>query len=125
MEGLVYRPMGSPDAVLVELGAEVRGRVAEEFRMLVRHLVGQGVKWMILDCSRSTSMDSLAIGVLLMAFRLCEHKGGSVLLLRPSPDFASLLEAMNIDQFFQVFADSDTVFDFLKERGVQISTASE
>ena len=125
MERLVYRPMGSPDAVLVELDVEVRGELSEEFKTLVRHLSGEGIKWMILDCSRSTSMDSLAIGVLLMAFRLCEHKGGAAVLLRPSPDLVALLEAMNIDQFFQVFADRASVLDFLKEQGVRIESATE
>jgi anti-anti-sigma factor len=113
--------MGSPEAVVVELGVDIRGSVSEKFRTLVRHLVGQDIKWMVMDCSRGKSMDSLAIGVLLMAFRLCEQKGGSVLLLCPSPDLVSLLEAMNIDQFFQVFADNGTVLEFLKEQGVQIA----
>jgi anti-anti-sigma factor len=125
MERLVYRPLGSPDAVLVELEVDVRGRLSEEFRMLVHHLSGQGVKWMIMDCSKLRSMDSLAMGVLLMAFRLCEHKGGAALLLCPSPDLVTLLEAMNIDKFFQVFADSDSILAFLEEQGVRISSATE
>lgn len=125
MEHVVYRPLGAPDAVLVELGVDVRGKASEEFRTLVRHLASQGVKWMIMDCSESKSMDSLAIGVLLMAFRLCEHMGGAVLLLRPSPDLVTLLEAMNIDQFFEMFADSDSIVAFLEEQGVQISRATE
>jgi anti-anti-sigma factor len=125
MDYVVYRPLGSPDVALVDVAVDLRGRASEAFRKLVRHLDRQGVKWIVMDCSRSKSMDSLAIGVLLMAFRLCEQKGGSVLLLRPAPDLVTLFEAMNIDQFFQVFAHRDAVVTFLKEQGVRISNVVE
>jgi anti-anti-sigma factor len=111
--------------VLVNLAGDVRGRTSEQFRLLVRHLISQGVKWMVMDCSDSRAMDSMALGVLLMAFRLCEHENGSVLLLRPSPDLVTLLEAMSIDRYFEMFPDIASVSAFLEKRGVEFAGGDE
>ncbi len=121
MESVVYRPLGSGEAVVVDVGNELRGGSSEEFRHVVRHLVSQGVKWMILDFGKALSVDSMAVGVLIMAFRLCEESGGEVILLQPQRSLISLLEMLTIDQFFRVFADEGEALDALKAEGVDVA----
>ena len=121
MEPVIYRPLSSSEVVLVELLDGVRGPSSEEFKLVVRHLANQGIRWMIIDVSRPQSMDSMGVGVLLMAHKLCDEMGGQVFLLRPSREVVMLLEAMNMDQFFQICVDEESALHTLRHFGVEIS----
>ncbi len=121
METVIYRPLGSSEVVLVELLDGVRGPSSEEFKLVVRHLANQRIRWMVIDVSRPQSIDSMGVGVLLMAHRLCDEMGGQAFLLRPSRGVLMLLEAMNIDQFFQICVDEESAMHTLRQCGVEIS----
>jgi len=121
METVIYRPLCSSEVVLVELLDGVRGPSSEEFKLVVRHLANQGIRWMVIDVSRPQSIDSMVVGVLLMAYKLCDEMGGQVFLLRPSRGVVTLLEAMNMDRLFKFCIDEESALHTLRHYGVDIS----
>ena len=119
MESVVYRPLESGTGAVVELGNEVRGATSEEFRSVVRHLLGRGVYWIAMDFRTSWSADSMAIGVLLMTQKLCSERGGAVLLLRPSKAILSLLQALQVHRYFTVVDDEEAILEKIRRAGLK------
>lgn len=121
MESVVYRPLEAGASAVVELGNEVRGATSEEFRSVVRHLLARGIYWIAMDFRSSWAADSMAIGVLLMAQKMCGERGGSVILLKPSKAILSLLQVLQVHQYFPVVEDEESILERIRQ--VKIDSA--
>ena len=119
MESVVYRPLKAGASAVVELGNEVRGATSEEFRSVVRHLLARGIYWIAMDFRSSWSADSMAIGVLLMAQKLCSEQGGAVLLLKPSKAILSLLQVLQVHSYFPVVEDEESILERIHQAKIK------
>jgi len=105
VDGIVCRPLGIPSASLIELTGALHGAVSLELSRLVRHMAHRGLRWIVFDLRAGVTLDSRAIGALLLAQTLCERRHGRVVLLSPPPAVTTLLEAMGIASHFTVSDD--------------------
>jgi anti-anti-sigma factor len=68
----------------------------------MKELIGEGVKWMVLDCSQLILMDSTGIGCLVAAHNSLSKLNGSLSLIQVSPDIYDLLCSMRLDRHIKI-----------------------
>jgi anti-sigma B factor antagonist len=75
--------------------------VAELSELLTAQLSG-GTVYLTIDASGLSFADSASIRVLLLAARTLKERGGRLVLLRPQPGVARMLEITGADQMITV-----------------------
>jgi anti-sigma B factor antagonist len=96
------RPAGN--VVLFVLYGEVDLHVAPELRDRLTNAIEEGADYVVLDLSRVTFMDSMALGVLLGALKKLRPRGGELRLVVPSSDVRRIFEITLLDQVFTLNA---------------------
>jgi anti-sigma B factor antagonist len=97
------RPAGD-DVVLFALYGEVDLHVAPELRDRLTNAIEEGTQYVVLDLSRVTFMDSMALGVLLGALKRLRPREGELRLVVPSSDLRRIFEITLLDQVFTLNA---------------------
>ena len=93
------RPAGS-DAVLFVLHGEVDLHVAPEVRERLNDAIEAGARGLVVDLTRVTFLDSMALGVLLGALKLLRARGGELRLVVPTPELRRVFELTLLDEVF-------------------------
>jgi anti-sigma B factor antagonist len=93
------RPVGDHVLLLVLYG-EVDLHVAPELRDRLTRAIEDGAEFIVLDLSRVTFMDSMALGVLLGALKRLRPRGGELRLVVPGTDLRRIFEITLLDQVF-------------------------
>lgn len=117
MEKVTYRLLATPHAALIQVDGQLQGPVSYELQEVVRHLGHRGAEWMIFDLRHIVTMDSLSLGVLLLARSLCAHRRGRAALLGPSPALMALLDALRIRDQFMIVDDTHAIVAMLRRSG--------
>lgn len=92
------------NVVLFVLYGEVDLHVAPELRDRLTNVIEEGAEYVVLDLSRVTFMDSMALGVLLGALKRLRPRGGELRLVVPSSDVRRIFEITLLDQVFTLNA---------------------
>lgn len=90
--------------VLFVLHGEVDLHVAPELRERLTSAVEDGADYVVLDLSRVTFMDSMALGVLLGTLKRLRSRGGELRLVVPNTDLRRIFEITLLDQVFTLDA---------------------
>ncbi len=93
------RPAGN-NVVLFALYGEVDLHVAPELRDSLALAIDGGADYVVLDLSRVTFIDSMALGVLLGALKRLRPRGGELRLVVPDNDLRRIFEITLLDQAF-------------------------
>jgi len=93
------RPGGN-GVVLFVLYGEVDLHVAPELRDRLTNAIEENAEYVVLDLSRVTFMDSMALGVLLGALKRLRPRGGELRLVVPHSDLRRIFEITLLDQVF-------------------------
>lgn len=92
---------GDGKTVTIKIEGNFDFKLHREFRDTYNHERDNGVKFVI-DLSKTTYMDSSALGMLLL---LREHVGGDsnrVTIINQNPDIKKIFEISNFHQLFEV-----------------------
>ena len=100
---LGQRTVGS--VTVLELGEQLKARDVPEFRDTLQQLVDQGRTYLLLDCSRVHSVDSVGIGSLVGNWISIKKRGGKLSLLNPSARFQSILKLVGLQDLIESFDD--------------------
>jgi anti-sigma B factor antagonist len=90
--------------VLFVLYGDVDLHVAPELRSRLSAAIEEGADYLVLDLSRVTFLDSMALGVLLGALKRLRPLGGELRLVVPSSDLRRIFEITLLDQVFTINA---------------------
>jgi anti-sigma B factor antagonist len=93
------RPAGS-DVGLFVLHGEVDLHVAPEVRERLNDAIDQGATGLVIDLTRVTFLDSMALGVLLGTLKLLRARGGELRLVVPTPELRRIFELTLLDEVF-------------------------
>ena len=83
----------------------------DELRDRLEKLELQGRQSLLFDCGRIKAIDSLAIGALVRIWVSQKKRGGSLKLLRPSPNMREVLQIVGLSKIIESF---DSLEDALR-----------
>ena len=86
--------------VLLALYGQLDLHVAPELSGRLTAAIEEGATYLVLDLSRVTFMDSMALGVLLGALKRLRPREGELRLVVPSSDLRRIFEITLLDQVF-------------------------
>lgn len=90
--------------VLFVVYGEVDLHVAPELRDRLGNAVDEGAEYIVLDLTRVTFIDSMALGVLLRTHKQFRSRNGELRLVVPSSDLRRIFEITLLDQVFTLNA---------------------
>lgn len=97
-----------PDTLLVRLGGELDLGVADKLRKaLDSQLAEKKTKYLILNLSRVTFIDSSGLGVILGRYKRLVHSGGKVILVGAQPQVKRILELSGLLQIMEDCPDEN------------------
>jgi anti-sigma B factor antagonist len=88
------------EVVVFSAYGELDLHVAPELQDRVDAAIQRGVELLVVDLSRVTFVDSMALGVLLGAVNRLRRRGGNLRLVVPSADVRRIFEISQLDQIF-------------------------
>lgn len=92
------RPLGDGAVVFVLYG-EVDLHVAPELRDRLASVIDQGTDYVVLDLTRVSFLDSMALGVVLSALKRLRSRGGQLRAIVPSKsELRRIFELTMLDQ---------------------------
>lgn len=99
------------EALLVRLGGEMDLGVADKLRLaLDKALMEKQTKYLILNLSRVTFIDSSGLGVILGRYKRLVHQGGRVILVGAQPPVRRILELSGLLQVMDDCQDESMAF---------------
>jgi anti-sigma B factor antagonist len=90
---------------VLELGEQLKAHDVPEFRDRLQELVDQGRTYLLLDCGRIQSVDSVGIGSLVGNWISIKKRGGKLGLLNPSARFQSVLKLVGLQDVIESYDD--------------------
>jgi anti-anti-sigma factor len=84
------------------LGEMLVASVVPELKNELKRLIGDGVTWMVLDCTQLNLMDSTGIGCLVAAHNSLAKINGSLSMVQVSSDIYDLLCSMRLDRRIKI-----------------------
>jgi anti-sigma B factor antagonist len=109
------------DVPLVSVDGDVDLYSAPELRERLFELSEEDVSRIVLDLSRATFLDSMALGVLLGAKKRLVATGGDLELVVATPDVRRIFEITMLNRIFVVHESRE---EALRSGGTQASSAS-
>jgi anti-sigma B factor antagonist len=109
------------DLPVVSVEGDVDLYSAPELREQLAELSEEGAPRIVLDLSRATFLDSMALGVLLGAKKRLAATGGELELVVATPDVRRILEITMLNRIFVLHESREEAMD---PGGTQASSAS-
>jgi anti-sigma B factor antagonist len=91
-----------PGTVVLAVHGDVDLHVADEFEQALRSAVGDAPSTVIVDLSKATFLDSMALGVLLGATKRLRDRGGRLRVVAPHSEVRRILEITHLDRVFEL-----------------------
>jgi len=90
---------------IITLEGSLIGKKSFDFGESLRVMTNDQYEQVIVDLSRVTYIDSLAIGALLYFRAILEKEQIKLLLRRPSPEIKTTIEGCHLDEIFHIIDD--------------------
>ena len=103
-----------PGCMVVTAAGEIDLRTAPGLDGAIRESL-QSAPCVIVDMTRVTFVDSMALGVLIGARRRANEHGGSVLLVRPPSLLRKILVTTQLQDYFAVYETLDDAVNTLRD----------
>src|SRR5215475_10326205 len=98
-QGMLTASVGSGvSGPLIVLSGEADLTSAGQLSALITAQLSRGTRQLTVDASGLSFADSMSIRLLILAARTLHERGGGLVLLRPRPAVARILEIMGADQ---------------------------
>jgi anti-anti-sigma factor len=98
-QGMLTALVGSGESgPLIVLSGEADLTSAGQLSALITAQLSRGTRQLTVDASELSFADSMSIRLLILAARTLNERGGGLVLLRPRPVVARILEIMGADQ---------------------------
>jgi anti-sigma B factor antagonist len=103
----------------ISLAGEIDLYTAPEFKQQLLEVIGEGARFVVVDLTRTTFIDSTTLGVLVGGLRRLRTNDGRLAIVCSDPNITKIFEITGLDR---VFALSETRADALS--GLQLPDAS-
>jgi len=90
------------DTHVIELGGEIDLYTAPEFKERMVELIDAGKKYIVVDLSTATFIDSTTLGVLVGGVKRLRPSGGSMALVCSDQNITKIFEITGLDRVFQI-----------------------
>jgi anti-sigma B factor antagonist len=87
---------------VVVLAGEADLTSAEELSAPIDDQLASGTRYLTIDASALTFADSMTVRILVMAAKTLAGRGGGLVLLRPQPAVARILQLTGVDQVMTI-----------------------
>ena len=104
--GIRVENLGS-DGAIVAVAGDADLYSAPELRDRLTSLLDEGVRYVAVDLSETTFVDSMTLGVLLGAVKRLRTSGGRLEVIVPRPDIRRIFEITMLDRVFDLHATRD------------------
>lgn len=91
-----------PRTVVLAVRGDVDLHVAEEFEQGLRSAISAGPGTVVVDLSKATFLDSMALGVLLGATKRLRDRGGRLRVVAPGSQVRRILEITHLDRVLEL-----------------------
>ena len=105
------------EKVVLAVYGELDLHVAPELRDRLDIALDEGARVIVLDLSRVTFIDSMALGVLLGAVNRLRRRGGDLRLVVPNPELRRIFEISLLDQIFTLDWSREEASEPLRQTG--------
>lgn len=96
------------DTLVVRLGGDMDLGVADKLRIaLDKQLAEKRIRYLVLNLSRVTFIDSSGLGVILGRYKRLHHAGGRVILVGAQPQVKRILELSGLLQIMEEYPDEN------------------
>lgn len=92
---------------VLALAGEADISVIEDLRRMLKQQIDAGVRWLTIDAAALVFVDSACLTMLIRAARRLQDGHGGLVIWRPSPVVARLLELTGADRLLRVESDGD------------------
>ena len=92
---------------LIVLSGEADLTSAGQLSALITAQLSRGTRQLTIDASELSFADSMSIRTLVLAARTLNERGGGLVLLRPRPVVARILEIMGADQAITIRTEAN------------------
>ncbi len=107
------------DAYVISLAGEVDLYTAPEFKQQLLEVIGQGGKYVIVDFTNTTFIDSTTLGVLVGGVKRLRTNDGQLALVCNDRNITKIFEITGLDRIFTIHQTRDEAV-----AAVQSSTAT-
>ena len=90
------------DVVVVDLTGDFVARTVEQFRAQMTKLIEKNVRFVVLELSKVTFMDSSGLGACMAAHKAFQEKSGALVFAKPSEAVAKIFRVTRADQKLRV-----------------------
>jgi anti-anti-sigma factor len=90
---------------VLQAGGDLVSTTVPGLRPVLRDLLQDGVRELVLDLSEARMVDSSGIGLLMAAHNSLEKVGGTLTVVHASPEIRELFTAMRLNQHLTVADD--------------------
>jgi anti-anti-sigma factor len=87
-------------------GGDIIAANVTEIRALMKNLLGEGVRLLVIDLSEVKVIDSSGIGMLVAAHNSLSRQGGKLTVTHASEELLDLLKAFRLDRHFTITGSS-------------------
>jgi anti-anti-sigma factor len=87
---------------VITLCGEADMATIAQFRAPITAQLARGTRCLTIDVSQLSFADSMSIRILVLAAKTLKERGGDLVLLRPQPAVARILEIMGADQVITI-----------------------
>ncbi|MFP4474210.1 MAG: STAS domain-containing protein [Desulfatibacillaceae bacterium] len=94
------------DILVIEAPRRLGADVAGELREILKRAVEDGIYRLVVDLSRTETVDSTGLGAMVSRIALARSNGGDVRLAAPNSFVRNLLQITHLDQVFKDYSDT-------------------
>ncbi len=88
--------------VTIKPGHDIVASRVEQLKAELKGIIDGGLSKLVIDFTETTMIDSMGIGILIATYNSLKKKGGTLELTHVSPEIASLLKNMRLNQYFTI-----------------------
>ena len=100
-------PQSDDGLLVVEVSGEVDLFTAPDLKSAITDGIDAGSEKVVVDLSRTTFLDSTALGVLIGAVKRLRANGGSLTIVNTDENIAKTFEITGLDQIFSIHKTRD------------------
>ena len=90
---------------VLQAGGDLVSTTVPGLRPILRELLQEGIRELVLDLGQTTMVDSSGIGLLIAAHNSLAKAGGTLTVVHASPEIRELLTSIRLNQHFTVEDD--------------------
>jgi anti-sigma B factor antagonist len=99
---------------LIEAAGTVDLFAAPEFKDAMARIIESGKRWIIVDLTDASLVDSTMLGALLGARRRLQVRGGGLAIVCPEPGIRKVFEITGLDRMFPLESEVDEALQALR-----------